>query len=79
VPVTAEQLGEGWVKITPKESLQPGEYALAEMLGKEGMNSYVWDFGMHSSAPPNLAVIRPDPAELKQSAGQSQGSKKPEP
>jgi hypothetical protein len=79
VAATAERLGEGWVKITPKEPLQPGEYALAEMLGKEGMNSYVWDFGIHASAPANLAVIRPDPAELKRSAGQSEGSKKPEP
>jgi hypothetical protein len=77
VPATAEQLGEGWVKITPKEPLQPGEYALAEMLGKEGMNSYVWDFGIHPDSPPNLAVIRPDPAELKHSAGEPQGVKKP--
>jgi hypothetical protein len=56
----AEQLGEGWVKITPKEPLAPGEYALAEMLGKQGMNSYVWDFGVHPDAPANLAVIRPE-------------------
>ena len=56
----AEQLGEGWVKVTPKEPLTPGEYALAEMLGKQGMNSYVWDFGVHSDAPANLAVIRPE-------------------
>ncbi|MBV9180734.1 MAG: hypothetical protein JO356_05425 [Acidobacteria bacterium] len=75
---TAEQLGEGWVKITPKEALQPGEYVVAEMLGKEGMNSYVWDFGIHPDGPPNLSVIRPDPAELKQSARQPQTTKKPE-
>lgn len=63
VPVDAEQLGEGWVKITPKEPIKPGEYALAEMLGKEGMNSYVWDFGVHPDAPANLAVIRPEHRE----------------
>lgn len=78
VTAAAEQLGEGWVKITPKEPLQAGEYVIAEMLGKEGMNSYVWDFGIHPDGPPNLAVIRPDPAELKQSVGQSQGTKKQE-
>ena len=56
----AEQLGEGWIKITPKEPLAAGEYALAEMLGKQGINSYVWDFGMHPDAPANLSVIRPE-------------------
>jgi hypothetical protein len=60
VVATAEQLGEGWIKITPKEPLTPGEYALAEMLGKQGMNSYVWDFGVHPDAPANLSVIRPE-------------------
>jgi hypothetical protein len=60
VSATAEQLGEGWIKITPKEPLAPGEYALAEMLGKQGMNSYVWDFGAHPDAPANLSVVRPE-------------------
>jgi hypothetical protein len=60
ITATAEQFGEGWVKLTPKAPLPPGEYALAEMLGKQGMNSYVWDFGVHPDAPTNLAVIRPE-------------------
>jgi hypothetical protein len=68
VPATAEQLGEGWVKLTPKAPLEPGEYAIAEMLGKQGMNSYVWDFGIHPDAPANLAVIKPDSSEGKKSA-----------
>lgn len=60
VATTDEQLSEGWIKITPKEPLPPGEYALAEMLGKQGMNSYVWDFGAHPDAPANLSVVRPE-------------------
>ncbi len=67
VAATAEQMSEGWIKLTPKAPLEPGEYAVAELLGKQGMNSYVWDFGVHADAPANLAVIRPDPTE-KQSA-----------
>jgi len=65
IPATAEQLGEGWVKLTPKAPLESGEYALAEMLGKQGMNSYVWDFGVRPDAPANLSVIRPEPSQTK--------------
>src|SRR5262249_49197811 len=60
VSATAEQFGEGWIKLTPKAALEPGEYAVAELLGKQGMNSYVWDFGVNPNAPANLAVIRPE-------------------
>jgi len=68
VATTDEQLGEGWIKITPKAPLEPGEYALAEMLGTQGMNSYVWDFGIHPDAPANLAVIRPERSQQGPSA-----------
>jgi hypothetical protein len=69
IPAAAEQMGQGWIKITPKAQLAPGEYALAEMLGKQGMNSYVWEFGVHPDAPANLTVIKPEkPAAAPASA-----------
>jgi hypothetical protein len=77
IPASSEQLGEGWVKVTPKTPLTPGEYAVAEMLGKQGMNSYVWDFGVHPDAPANLAVIKPDASELKKTGEQPPELQKP--
>jgi len=71
IPSQAEQLKEGWIRLTPKSALEPGEYAVTELLGKEGMNSYVWDFGVHANAPANLSVIRPDQADIRQSSQQS--------
>jgi hypothetical protein len=65
IPATAEQFAEGWIKLTAKAPLQPGEYAVAELLGKQGMNSYVWDFGVHPDAPANLAVIKPEQPQAK--------------
>jgi hypothetical protein len=59
VPTTAEQLTGGWVKVTPKAPLAPGEYAVVEMLGKDGMNLYVWDFGVNPAAPINMVVTKP--------------------
>lgn len=76
VAASAEHLGEGWIKLTPKAPLDAGEYALAEMLGKAGMNSYVWDFGVHPNAPANLAVIRPEKTAGKQAGGQVEQLKK---
>src|SRR5437773_4022466 len=53
VPTTAAKLTGGWVKVTPSAPLATGEYAVVELLGKEGMNFYVWDFGVNPTAPAN--------------------------
>jgi hypothetical protein len=78
ISASAEQLGEGWLKLTPKAPLEAGEYAIVEMLGKQGMNSYVWDFGVHANAPANLAVIKPDQSEMKKAAEPQPGLEKRE-
>jgi hypothetical protein len=59
VAVDVQPLTGGWVKLTPRADLAVGEYAVVEMLGKEGMNTQVWDFGVNPAAAANPSVISP--------------------
>jgi hypothetical protein len=60
IPTTAEMLpGKHWMKLTPKEPLDVGEYALMEILGPGQINLDVWDFGVSPNAPENKHPITP--------------------
>ena len=60
VPTRAEPLTSEWIKVVPTQPLEPGEYALVEMLGKD-VNMYVWDFGISPTAPENAKAWKPAP------------------
>ena len=63
IAATPSKVNAGpWIKITPAQPLEPGEYALVEMLGAE-MNLYVWDFGVNPNAPENINAQLPLPGK----------------
>jgi hypothetical protein len=65
VATTSQPMNGGWIKITPVEDLPSGEYAVVEMLGKEGMNLYVWDFGVNPNAPANSIAFKQDTSAIQ--------------
>lgn len=60
VPTKAEVMpGKHWMKLTPKDPLPIGEYALMEILQPGVINLDVWDFGVSPNAPENKHPITP--------------------
>ncbi|MGA8621859.1 MAG: hypothetical protein WB660_25460 [Candidatus Sulfotelmatobacter sp.] len=68
VKTTSNRITGGWLKLTPTQDLPPGEYAVVELKGSEGMNAYVWDFQVDPKAPANANPWKPE--------GESQDIKK---
>lgn len=61
VEMRAEPLPGGvWLRLTPSQPLQFGEYALLEVLSDRAVNGYVWDFGVHPTAKENDEAQRPE-------------------
>lgn len=60
IPTSGEPVSGGWVKVTPQHDLEPGEYAIVEMLNEKEMNLYVWDLGENPSAPENAGAWKPE-------------------
>jgi hypothetical protein len=62
VETTTELLPGGhWLKVTPKEPLDFGEFALMEVISDKAVNLSVWDFGVHPVSPENRDIIKPEP------------------
>jgi hypothetical protein len=60
---TATELlpGGHWLRITPNQPLDFGEFALMEVISDKAVNLGVWDFGVHPIAPENRDILKPDP------------------
>ena len=78
VPATVTPKTGGWIKVTPVDPLPDGEYAVAEMLGKDSINLYVWDFGVNPAAPANSFAVKPEEKDAKPKPDQPAELKKRE-
>ena len=61
IETQVKPLSGRWVTVTPMVPLPQGEYALVELLGDNGINTFVWDFAVDSSAPVNANSRKPEP------------------
>jgi hypothetical protein len=77
VKTTIDRVTGGWFKLTPTEDLAPGEYAIVEMKGSEGMNLYLWPFSVNPNAPANTNPWTPDVNEKDKKEGKDKNPPNP--
>jgi hypothetical protein len=66
VEIKVEPVSGRWVKVSPAAPLPSGEYALVELLGKQEINTFVWDFGVNAAAPANTGSVKPQPVKANE-------------
>lgn len=60
IPTTVQVLpGNRWIRLTPKEPLTIGDFALMELLGPGEVNLSVWDFRIDPQGPDNKNALMP--------------------
>lgn len=52
--------GGVWLKLTPGQPLEFGEYVLIEVLGERTVNAAMWDFGVHPTSKENDEALHPE-------------------
>ncbi len=58
LPMQRWLIARGVYRFTLGELLPPGEYALAEVVRTEGVNIYVWDFGVDGGSPASASKAK---------------------
>lgn len=60
IPTTVEELpGKHWLRVTPKNNLLIGEYALVEIISDTEVNQWVWDFRENPASGDNPGSLGP--------------------
>jgi hypothetical protein len=63
IPLERAEIAPGLFKLTPKSPIEPGEYALAELIQKK-LNLELWDFGIEG-APVSTPSTSEEPPKIR--------------
>lgn len=60
IPATVDELpGKHWLRVTPRNKLLIGEYALVEIISDTQVNQQVWDFRVDPATGDNVGSLTP--------------------